>query len=108
MHQAHCIFTSGIVDIAHNTTTTCVCRGRAPYPAWYMNERLVVPGPQYQVGYDPNTGDLLSILTIDGNEMCGIVDVRCRVEGQTVYTERLNISGLYIYLFTWPESSSTC
>ena len=94
MHQTHCIFTAGTIDIAHNTTITCVCRGRASYPAWYMNESLVVPGPQYRVEYDPSTGDLLGILTIDGNEMCGIVDVSCRVEGQTIYTEILNISGL--------------
>ena len=57
-----------------------------------MNGRVVPPGPLYRFKYD--TGKLLGILTIDGNEMCGIMNVSCRVEGQTVYTERLNIEGL--------------
>ena len=61
-----------------------------------MNGRVVPLGPLYRFKYD--TRDLLAILTIDGNEMCGIMNVSCRVEAQTVYTERLNISGLYNYL----------
>ena len=88
------IIAAGAMDIAHNTTITLEYRGRISYPAWYMNDSVVPPGPLYQVGYDPSTGDLLSILTIDGNETCGIVDVSCRLEGQTVYTVRLNIEGL--------------
>ena len=59
-----------------------------------MNGYLVLPGPLYQIDYDPSTGDLIGILTIDGNETRGIMTVSCRVEGQTVYTERLNIEGL--------------
>ena len=82
------------MDIAHNTTMTLEFRGRNAYPAWYMNGSVVPPGPLAQYEYDPSTGDWLSILTIDGNETCGIMDVSCRVEGQTVYTERLNIEGL--------------
>ena len=82
------------MDIAHNTTTTLEFRGRNAYPAWYMNGSVVPPGPLYQFGYDPSTGDLLAILTIDGNENCGNMTVSCRVEGQTVYTGRLNIEGL--------------
>ena len=90
----HIIFTADAVNIAHNTTITLEFRGRISYPAWYMNGHLVLPGPLYQIGHDPSTGDLLSLLTIDGNETCGIMNVSCRLEGQTVYTERLNISGL--------------
>ena len=54
----------------------------------------VVRDPWYKIGHDLSTGDLRGILTIDGNETCGIVTVSCRSVGQTVYTERLNISGL--------------
>ena len=59
-----------------------------------MNGSAIPPGFLLQIGYDPSTGDLLGILTIDGNETRGIMNVSCRVEGQTVYTERLNIEGL--------------
>ena len=82
------------MKIAHNTTITLEFRARMSYPAWYINGSVVLPGPLYQVGYDPSTGDLIGTLTIDANKTCGIVNVSCRVEGQTVYTERLNISGL--------------
>ena len=88
------IILSDAVNIAHNTTITLVFRGRISYPTWFMNGSVVLPGPRLQYGYDPSTGDLLGILTIDGNETCGILDVSCRVVGQTVYTERLNIEGL--------------
>ena len=81
------------MDIAHNTTITLEYGGKNAYPAWYMNGSAVPPG-HYQIGQDPSTGDLLGILTIDGNETCGILDVSCRLDGQTVYTERLNIEGL--------------
>ena len=80
------------MDIAHNTTILLEFRARTSYPTWYMNGHPA--GPLYQFGYDPSTGDLLGILTIDGNETSGIMTVSCRVEGQTVYTERLNIEGL--------------
>ena len=103
----HILFTAGVVKIAHNTTITLEIRGRFSYPSWYMNGYLVLPGPLYQIDYDPSTGDLIGILTIDGNETRGIMTVSCRVEGQTVYSERLNISGLYIYIYNY-LSSSTC
>ena len=82
------------MDIAHNTTITLEFHGRTSYPSWYMNGSVVLPGPLYRVAYDPSTGDLLGILTIDGNETCGIVNVSCRSVGQTVYTMRLNVEGL--------------
>ena len=82
------------MNIAHNTTITLQIHGRISYPTWYINGSVVPPGPLAQYEYDPSTGDLIGILTIDGNETCGIMTVSCRVEGQTVYTERLNIEGL--------------
>ena len=88
------ILTAGAIDIAHNTTITFTCRGVVSYPTWYMNGSVVPPGPLYQIGYDPSTGDLLAILTIDGNETCGILDLSCRVEGKPIYTARLTIEGL--------------
>ena len=90
----HIVITADAVNIAHNTTITLEYRGRRSYPFWSMNGSVVPPGPLAQFGYDPSTGDLLGILTIDGNETCGFMTVSCRVVGQNVYTERLNISGL--------------
>ena len=89
----HIVITIDAVNIAHNTTITLLCRRRVSYPVWYVNRSVVLPGPLYQVAYDPSTGDLLGILTIDGNETCGNMTVSCRVEGQTVYIARLNIEG---------------
>ena len=82
------------MDIAHNTTITLEFRGRVPYPAWYMNDSVIWQHPLYQTRVDPTTGDFLGILTIDGNETCGVLNVSCRVVGQIVYTERLTIEGL--------------
>ena len=94
----HIIFTAGGVNIAHNTTTRLTCDSRISIPSWYMNGSLVLPGPQYQVKVDPSTGGFLGLLTIDGNETYGILDLRCRVLGQTVHNRTLTIGGL----FTWP------
>ena len=82
------------MDIAHNTTITLECRGRFSYPIWYMDGYPVPPGRLHQFEYDPSTGDVLGLLTIDGNETCGVLNVICRLEGQIVYTERLTIEGL--------------
>ena len=81
------------MNIAHNTTITLEYRGRFTYPTWYMDGYPVLP-PLYQVEYDPSTGDLLGILTIDGNETCGVLTVSCREGTQIVYTETLTIEGL--------------
>ena len=99
LHYCYChfIFTADAVNIAHNTTITLEYHG-GTFPTWYMNGSVIPPGPLLQYGYDRSTGDLLGILTIDGNETCGIMTVSCRVEGQTVYTERLNIEGICNYL----------
>ena len=87
------------MKIAHNTTSTLKCRcngGIQLFPVWYLNdsEIPVVSAQGYTTKIDHNTQDLIGILTIDGNETHGIMTVSCRVEGQTVYTERLNVEGL--------------
>ena len=87
------LFAADAMDIAHNTTTTLTYHGTISFPAWSMNGSPVTP-PWYRTKYVASTGDWLAILTIDGNETCGIMDLSCRVEGQTVYTERLDIEGL--------------
>ena len=91
------------MDIAHNTTITLEFLGKTP--SWYINGSVVPAGPLAQYEYDPSTGDVLAILTIDGNETCGIMNVNCTAVGQTVYNERLNIEGLY--LFIWHASYSS-
>ena len=87
-------FAAGAMDIAHNTTITLEYRGRFSLPTWYMDGYPVLPGPLYQLKLDRRTGDILSVLTIDGNETCGNMTVSCRVGSQIVYTERLTIEGL--------------
>ena len=87
-------FAADALSIAYNTTITLEYRGNHSYPSWYMDGSLVPPGPLYQFKLDPSTEGILGILTIDGNETSGILNVSCRLEGQTVYTERLTIEGL--------------
>ena len=82
------------MNIAHNTTITLEFRGRISYATWHMNGFPLPPGPLYQIKQDPITRELLAILTIDGNETFGIIDVSCTVGTQTVYAERLTIEGL--------------
>ena len=82
------------INVAHNTTVRLECRGREPpYPYWLINETLA-RSPQYTVGDDHNTGDLIGILLINSNETCGILDLRCELQGQTViYRTRLTRQG---------------
>ena len=80
------------MNIAHNTTITLEFLGKTP--KWYINGSVVPAGPLAQYVYVASTEDVLAILTIDGNETCGIMIVNCTAVGQTVYTERLNIEGL--------------
>ena len=80
------------MNIAHNTTVTLEYRERTSFPYWFVDGSPA--GPLYQFRYDPSTGDSLGILTIDGNQTCGNMTVSCKVDGQTVYTERLTIEGL--------------
>lgn len=89
--------TTVAIDVAHNTTTRLSCRGRVPFPVWYLNETLV-PSPQYTVGYDPSTGDYLGILMIDGNVTCGTLDIRCAVEGLTIFSTSITVQGLQLLL----------
>ena len=82
--------TTVAIDVAYNTTTRFTCRDKVPFPVWYLNETLV-PSPQYTVGYDPSTGDLLGILMIDGRITCGTLDVRCAVEGLIIFNTSITV-----------------
>ena len=79
--------------VPHNTSTTLTCRGRMSFPAWHLNGSLVPPGPLYQIEHDSITGDLMSILVIDGNNTCGTLDLKCTVETSTIFAIRLTVQG---------------
>ena len=59
----------------------------------YMNHRLL-SGPVYNV-FDLGTGDLQGLLTIDGNETCGTLQLDCTAGAEIIYAIRLTIEGLY-------------
>ena len=83
-----------MLNVAHNTSTTLACRCKLPsYPALYMNHSLLSP-PVYIVS-DLDTGDLQGLLTIDGNETCGTLQLNCTAGAKTIYVIRLTIEGLY-------------
>ena len=65
-----------------------------PYPLWYMNGTLSQT-PQYAAEIDRNTLTFLGILVVDGNEICCTIDLRCTVDDQIMYTNRLTIQGIF-------------
>ena len=89
--------TTAATSIAHNATARLTCRGKVPYPLWYMNETLSQT-PQYSAQIDHSTMTFLGILVIDGNEVCCTTDLRCTVNDQIMYTTRLTIQGLFVFL----------
>ena len=92
-NYSYVFFTAASVNVAHNTTTKLLCRGRMSYPIWYMGEK-VIGYPQYMADHEPSTGWFLGVLVIDGNKTGGTLDLSCVVERQTTYTTRLTIEGL--------------
>ena len=86
---------SGPLEVACNTTVLLRCRGRLPYPLWYLNESLT-ESPQYTVK-NPGENEFVGELTINGNATCGILDLRCTERKSTVYiiSSRLAVQGLY-------------
>ena len=86
---------SGPLEVACNTTALLRCRGRLPYPLWYLNETLT-ESPQYTVK-NPGENEFVGELTISGNATCGILDLRCTERSSTVYiiSSRLTVQGLY-------------
>ena len=85
------------MKIALNTTARLVCRGKVPFPVWYINDTLAQT-PQYEVKINPTTSDFLGILMINGSKVLGTLDLSCTVHDQTMYTSRLIIQGLLMYL----------
>ena len=83
------------LEVAHNTTVLLRCRGRVPYPLWYLNGSLT-ESPQYTVK-NPGENEFVGELTISGNATCGILDLRCRERNSAVYiiSSRLTVQGLY-------------
>ena len=53
--------------------------------------------PQYAAEIDRNTLTFLGILVVDGNEICCTIDLRCTVDDQIMYTNRLTIQGLWVF-----------
>ena len=90
------------IEVAHNTTISLKCRGRLPYPLWYVNGSLT-ESPQYTVK-NPGVNEFVGELTLSGNATCGILDLRCKEHNSTVYiiSSRLTVKGLYYNKLTGP------
>ena len=88
------------LEVAHNTTVLLRCRGRVPYPLWYLNESLT-DSPQYTVKI-AGDNEFVGELTISGNATCGVLDLRCREPNSAVYiiSSRLTVQGLYYTYIT--------
>ena len=82
---------------AHNTTVvfTCIDHTDAHFPpAWWMDGSLVLTKDGYASSRDKDTGELIGILTINGNQSCGAFNVYCRpYSGQIMHNTTLTIEG---------------
>jgi len=83
---------------AHNTTVelTCAASEDDPIaPVWSMDGSFVVSEDAYRVSRDGNTGKLIGILTINGNQTCGTFRVHCTLypSGQIMHNTTLTVEG---------------
>ena len=82
---------------AHNTTVELTCitsdGGLAP-PAWFMDGSLALTEDGYTSSRDEDNGELIGILTINGNQTCGTFHLCCRLtSGQIMHNFTLTVEG---------------
>ena len=83
---------------AHNTTVefTCTASDRDPIaPLWFMDGSFALSEGAYRVSRDGNTGNLIGILTINGNQTSGTFRVHCTLypSGQIMHSTTLTVEG---------------
>jgi len=88
---------AAVISAAHNTTVNLTCIDSVDQlfpPAWVMNGSFVLSGDGYRSSRDEDTGELIGILTINGNHTCGAFNVYCRLySGQIMNDITLTVEG---------------
>ena len=87
----------GSMKAAHNTTVefTCTASDDDPIaPIWFINELQALSQDGYAASRDGNTGKLIGILTINGNQTFGTFRINCRLSGgQMMHNTTLTVEG---------------
>ena len=85
----------GSMKAAHNTTVelTCTASDDDPIaPIWFIDEAQALSQDGYVASRDGNTGKLIGILIINGNETFGTFRVNCSLsDGETTYSAMLTV-----------------
>ena len=67
-----------ILTVAHNTTINLVCTDGTRLPTWFVNGITVrIEGQCSRSSYSINGEMVTAILTIDGNCICGTLNIHC-------------------------------
>ena len=67
-----------VLTVAHNTTINLVCTDGSRYPTWFVNGSTVgIEGQCNRSSYSINGGMVTATLTIDGNCICGTLNMHC-------------------------------
>ena len=84
---------------AHNATVRLTCIDSYSVeqlfpPVWVINGSSVPSEDGYRFTRDETTGQLIGILTINGNRTCGTFNVYCLLHNrQTVHETTLTVEG---------------
>jgi len=79
---------------ARNVTVNLTCIDSGGPPAWVKNGSFVTSDDGYRSTRDEDTGELIGILTINGNHTSGAFNVYCRLySGQIMNNITLTVEG---------------
>ena len=83
---------------AHNATVELICTASDddPFaPVWFMDGLFVLSEGGYRASMDKNTGNLIGVLTINGNQTSGTFRIHCTLlpSGQIMHSTMLTVEG---------------
>ena len=82
---------------AHNTTVKLICTASDAEtfaPVWFLDGSVTVSEDGYTSSRDEDTGELIGILTINGNQTCGTFHLCCRLTSwQIMHNFTLTVEG---------------
>ena len=70
-----------VLIVADNTTVNLTCVDGIYYPTWFANGTTVRTDGQsgYRSSFSINDGNVTATLTVNGNRICGTLNVYCKV-----------------------------
>ena len=70
-----------VLIVADNTTVNLTCVDGIYYPTWFANGTTARTNGQsgYRSSFSINDGNVTATLTVNGNRICGTLNVYCKV-----------------------------